>query len=69
MKIYKKILLKKNPIKSKYFIWNNEEIISRGRISLYYFFDETWYMPKGDGQLFMILFKDIITKEKLPLIS
>lgn len=58
---------KKNPIRSEYFIWSTGEIISRGRISLYYFFDGTWYIPKGYGQLFIILFKDINTKEKLPL--
>ena len=44
-----------------------EEIILRGRISLYYFSEGEWYMPKGYGQLYIILFKDFITKKKLPL--
>ena len=55
------------PISSEYFIWSCDELIARGRESRYYFIDGTWHMPKGYSQLLIILYKDIIIKEKIPL--
>ena len=42
-------------------------MIARGRESFYFFIDGTWYRPKGYAQLLIILFKDNIIKEKIPL--
>ena len=42
-------------------------MIARERKSFYYFIDPTWHRPKGYAQLFIILFKDNIIKEKIPL--
>lgn len=67
MKIYYYILQNKKSYKIWIFYMYKEEIILRGRISLYYFSEGEWYMPKGYGQLYIILFKDFITKKKLPL--
>ena len=58
---------KSKPFKAEYFIWLLDNIIARGRISFYYFFVGTWYTPPDYAQLFIILFKDSIIKEKLPL--
>ena len=36
------------------------------RESLYYFIDGTWYKTSGMAQIIVIMFKDIITKDKIP---
>ena len=42
-------------------------MIARGRESYYYFIDGTFHRPKPYSKLLIILFKDIIIKEKIPL--
>ena len=55
------------PIQSEYFIWSSDDMIARARESHHYFIDATWHIPKGFNQLLIVLFKDIIIKEKLPV--
>lgn len=42
-------------------------MIARGRESYYYFIDGIFHRPKTYSQLLIILFKEIIIKEKIPL--
>lgn len=36
------------------------------RESLYYFIDGIWYKPSGMSEIIVIMFKEIITKAKIP---
>lgn len=58
---------KMSPVETEYFIWSSNAMISRGRKSLYYYIAGTFHRPKPYSQLLIILFKDIIIKEKIPL--
>ena len=53
-------------ILNKYAIWIDDLNISHLRVAKYIFIDGTWYKPNGYEQILIILYKDIITKEKIP---
>ena len=57
---------KLTPILNKYAIWIDDLNISHLRASKHIFIDGTWYRPNGFEQILIILYKDIITKEKIP---
>ena len=57
---------KKNRIPSKYGIWGTDYMIAHMRESLCIFIDGTWYRPKGMCQILIFMFKDSLTKEKIP---
>ena len=49
-----------------YAIWINYISISHIRKRKHLFIEGTWYRPKGFEQILIILYKDIITNEKIP---
>ena len=53
-------------ILNKYAIWIDDLNISHLRVAKHIFIDGTWYKPNGYEQILIILYKDIITKEKIP---
>jgi len=55
---------KKNPIPNEYYISN--QIISRMRLSKYFFVEATFHHPMAYSQLLIIIFKDIVTSEHYP---
>ena len=57
---------KLNPIPSEYFIWSHNSLIARTRYSNNLYIDGTYHHPKDFAVLIVILFKDIITKERFP---
>ena len=57
---------KSKPVLNKYAIWINDLSISHLRKAKHLFIDGTWYRPDGFVQILIILYKDIITNEKLP---
>ena len=57
---------KSKPVLNKYAIWINDISISHIRKAKHLFIDGTWYRPDGFVQILIILYKDIITNEKLP---
>ena len=57
---------KLTPILNKYAIWIDDLNISHLRSSKHIFIDGTWYRPNGYEQILIILYKDVITKEKIP---
>ena len=54
------------PIICEYAIWASDYMIGHMRQSNYYFIDGTWYKPGGIEQILIIMFKDIITGDKIP---
>ena len=57
---------KQKPIICEYAIWSNNIMIAHIREAECLFIDGTWYKPPGFCQIIVIMFKDIITKEKYP---
>ena len=57
---------KLNPIPSEYFICSHNSLIARARYSKNLFLDGTYHHPRDFAVLIVILFKDIITKERYP---
>ena len=54
------------PLLNKYAIWINDISISHIRKTKHLFIAGTWYRPDGFAQILIILYKDIITNNKLP---
>ena len=57
---------KSKSILNKYAIWIDDLNISHLRESKHIFIDGTWYRPNGYEQILIVLYKDIIIKEKIP---
>ena len=54
------------PLLNIYALWINDISISHIRKSKNFFIDNTWYLSDGFAQILIILYKDIITNDKLP---
>ena len=55
-----------NPNFNQYAIWIDDLNISHLRTSKHIFIDGTWYRPNEFEQILIILYKDVITMEKIP---
>ena len=64
--IYIQTEKKNQPINYEYIIWANEENLNRIIKSNNLFIDGTFHHPNEFQQLLIIMYKDIITEQKIP---